>query len=294
MVVNSIIEKTQKEYNELKKTFIQFIEKYGKEGISWNDARTLFKACIKFDRLLEAKKIDLLRFKGAPFYERAIKKLNEILELTHGPTRSYSHIIEITKRIANYMFKTEKIKIYDRNLDELITDLRKRILRDLPLQLDEFYEDLKLLAQIPIYFPEDRLELQSDLVVLDFKTVAEYLSDADACLLDEKPRIKDCLTNCRLALEEMVYRICSLLGVKTSRKFSIDLTNLRKNNPDILDEGLKRLIQGVYGFLSDRGAHVYSEEEKETSIEDAKIGLTQTYNSISVLLDRYKRRIQKR
>ena len=129
--------------------------------------------------------------------------------------------------------------------------------------------------------------------MLDFKTVAEYLSDADTCLLDEKPRIKDCLFNCRLALEEMVYSICSLLKIETSRKFSLDLTNLRKNYPDILDEGLKKLIQGVYGFLSDRGAHVYSEAEVKTSIEDAQIGLTQTYNSISALLERYKRCLQK-
>ena len=59
MIINSIIEEIQKGYNELMNTFIQFIEKYSKEGISWKDARTLFKTSIKFDRLLEAKKIGL-------------------------------------------------------------------------------------------------------------------------------------------------------------------------------------------------------------------------------------------
>jgi hypothetical protein len=81
----------------------------------------------------------------------------------------------------------------------------------------------------------------------------------------------------------MLYELLRHEGISPVKKFSIDLNELCQKRPEIVDDATKRLIQGIYSYLSLKGSHAFSSVDEEDGSE-SEFGLGETYRVLSLLL----------
>ncbi len=54
----------------------------------------------------------------------------------------------------------------------------------------------------------------------------------------------------------------------------------------MIDAGAEKILKGVYGFLSEKGSH--PPDKNGDSSKDSQFGLSQTYEAVAFVLDRFK------
>lgn len=140
-------------------------------------------------------------------------------------------------------------------------------------------KDIHVLSLIEV-----RLKVKDQLIEQRFKEVANFLEMAEENYALTPPHFKDTLANCRNALDDMIMILVEKIGLAPVHRFAQDVDTLVKKG--IIDEDTKKVIYGVWSYLSNKGAHPYSTID-EKSIAEVDFGLEQTYSTISQLLTKY-------
>lgn len=114
----------------------------------------------------------------------------------------------------------------------------------------------------------------------------EYLEQAEIKAGKKEKDLKGSLGRCRDSLEQLVALILKKeFNEESVRRFYKDLVNLESKG--VLDKGTIKLIYGVYGYVSEKGAHRYETETRKLTTRDVEYGLNQTYTAIDILLTKY-------
>jgi len=152
----------------------------------------------------------------------------------------------------------------------------------LRFDLIEVEEEMRLISALTTYPIEKKTELKHQLVINDFEEVAVSLEEAESNV--ETEHFKDCVSRCRDAIEIFSASVReNETGEKTERHFATDLGKLVKI--EVFDEGVQRLAQGVYSFLSLKESHKY--DANKVSVYDAETSLKETYSLLEMLLNKY-------
>lgn len=148
--------------------------------------------------------------------------------------------------------------------------------------LIELEQEMRLISALTTYPIEKKTQLKHQLVIEDFEEVAVSLEEAESNV--ETEHFKDCVSRCRDAVEIFIASLREKeTGEKTERHFATDLGKLTKIG--VFDEGVQRLTQGIYSFLSLKGSHKY--EAEKVSVYDAETALKETYSLLELLLKKY-------
>jgi hypothetical protein len=273
-----------------------------------NEAKTLFEAIVKFQRFLESKQFQLNALKGTAYYDRTTQELNKILFLFasgligrpaidvgyekdefvevgsgSGIRRYEDPILGLVGSGRTLVERSRRkvITAQERSISNMIS-----ILNEIDLDLVELYSDIRLMTELMIFPLEQRTKLKDSLVQVGFKEAVAYLENAEQHLVEKTPKLKDCLSNCRLAIESVVYKILAEAGGKPVNRFSIDLIETSKITPALIDEATKKMLQATYDYLSIKGSHIFSEVNQKDMAE-VEFGLDQTYRIVSHILNRY-------
>jgi hypothetical protein len=154
-----------------------------------------------------------------------------------------------------------------------------KILRPLLIEMEE---ELRQISALIVYPIDKKLQLNDQLITDNFKEVVVSLEEAESNVVESHNR--DCVSRCRDAVEVFVWLLKQKeTGKKTEKHFSTDLGTVVSLG--ICDDSVKRLVQGVYSFLSLKGSHKY--DEKKVTVYDVEIALQQTYSLIELLLQKY-------
>lgn len=292
----ALIADIQDEFKKLDTAITTDYLKATTDGLSVEDAKALFEQTVKFQRFLEAKEQHLLIFKGAAYHERTSKKLAGILKLltTTDTLKEISYTDVLRNRCTDtieglvsecrQVVETCKKSTKSSQTEAALSGMQK-VIEDMELDLVELYADVRLLTELSIFPVEQRMRVKDELLRHGFREVVEYLESAEQNLVVVPPHLKDALNNSRLALESMLYELIHREGISPVKKFSIDLDELCQKRPDIVDDAAKRLIQGVYSYLSLRGSHAFLSGEGKNASE-SEFGLGEIYRVLSLLLAR--------
>lgn len=156
-------------------------------------------------------------------------------------------------------------------------------MEDMEPLLLQLFSDLRLMSSL-ISFPSDqRIRIKDELIRLDFSKAAGYLDTAEQHILSSPPRPKNALSNCRLAIESVIYQLIQMNEMKPEKQFSVDLSLLSGKHPELIDDAMKKVIQATFSYLSQKGSHSYTDVEPK-DLNDVEFGLEQTYRVLDNLL----------
>jgi hypothetical protein len=303
-----IIREIQERFANLRKIVDQKRVEFHQRGMSVEEAKNLFRQTVSFQRLLESKEQQVQVFRNAAYFERTSKRFATVLGLLTSTTELKKIKYYVNREIDSYSVYMrgdeekydviEGIVLESRQLVERCKkdwhDLEDRslsgiseVLDDMELDLEELYADLRLVTELMAFPAEQRMKLKDELLRNEFREVVEYLEGAEQNLVLSPPHLKDSLSNSRLAVESILYELLRREQIAPVRKFSIDLAELCKKSPDIIDDATRHLVQGVYSYLSMKGSHVFSSVERK-DLAEAEFGLDQTYTILSHILARLK------
>ena len=279
---------------------------------------TLEKQIIALRLYLETEIMKLKIYENSIYYERVLRKSKEIFNLFDTENKlseTKNKIIGHDKLgITIYNFNSDSYGIESNPYDVdpnhgIIPDIKIAIKRfydsdyeamktkllvienltnsDINSNLIELYEYIKQLLETAIIGSDDRTLIQRKLYDNGFGKVLDYLEQAQNNLLNAKIDVdyKNSLANCRSALEEILKEIMDKDGLASNTHFSINVQDLSKKHPKLLDDANAALLQGVYNFLSLKGSHIYNDINEE--IKETEFGINQTYSVISQFVDRY-------
>lgn len=300
--VEQVIKNVEDRYTSLLNYFVKLKDQ---TSIKEDEAEECIKKVASFQRFLEQTTEELLLYQNNTYFPRVKSELHEVINKLTTRIVIYSESVDSdryipgVRRVDNYNYydEYEGILPESKQLLERTTlgykeaPLRSlnamiRILKvELHPTLLELYEDLHLIGNLTTISADVRLDIQNQLMGCSFDKVATYLNDAEARLLESPPKYKDCLSNCRHALEQLLEDITKAEGVQTQQRFNIDILEFSKKKPDLLDEANAKYIQGIYHYISLKGSHPYSDINQAT--KEAEFGLTQTFTAVSRFLDSY-------
>jgi len=259
--------------------------------------------------LVELKKQDLGIFAGASQHKRVVDTIDKILvyfnsqdairstDLGYHTSAKYNGVGTVMREYDKHRLDVFEGLIPEcRQMVERIQNgndvaaraslnaIRRILTIDVQVQLPTLYEDIRLLSRVLVFPVEKRMRLQLMLNENGFRKVTRYLVSAERKLQKPEMETEDCLANCRKALDQLLQELSLKLGIRPVKRFSEDLTVLEKEFPTVVDEGVRRILLGVFSFLSVKGSHPYSVSVSE---KDATFGLEQTYRSIEYVLEKY-------
>lgn len=269
--------------------------KFKNDAMPIDDGRQLLDGIVKFQRFMESRELRLRAYKGAPYYDRASGIFVGILERTRStePVRTiryadFEGFGQVYYGKGLTMIAREFLgacRTPSRNLQKATLIALRAVLDEMEPDLVEFYADLRLMTESEIFPFEKRMELKDRLVRSGFSDVVDNLESAEQNLSSSPPHLKDVLPNCRLSIEAMFYSLMERKGVPPKRKFSFDLATFSQTHPEVIDDGTKQMIQGVFSYLSVKGSHAISPTDKAV-LPEIELGLEMTYRMISLLLSK--------
>lgn len=284
----SMISEIDTEYQSIL-NLVKDLMKKKTDQLTIQDGRNLLAKLLGFQRFMEARELSLKVFKGAAYFERASATFHTIVERTRSDKAQENFYFRATMFHSSGGLSVEARSFFNtfRSNDN---DLRtgtligmNMILEKMEPDLAEFYADLRLMAESEVFPVERRMILKDKLIRAGYTNVVELLESAEQNLTTSPPHLRDVLPNCRSSLEAMFYKLMESKGQLPTRKFSIDLAAFSVSHPNLIDNGTKQMIQGVYSFLSVKGSHAMSPTDK-AAIGEIELGMEQTYRMLSLLL----------
>jgi len=299
--------------SEIEDEFLKLVRRFGilrgKRIVQESDGLELFKMVVGFQRRLEYHKESVLVFSGRPYFQRTMNQFEALInyfstkDKLRKLTLSYKEDAYVIEVAVTPGYRTAYIDTMEGVIHEA-KELLKRIRsgtqtaisrsvsliydflnEDVRTGLIELYGDLHLLASLVIFPIEEKLKLKDQLATEEFKKVVEFLEIAEQNYSLTPPHLKDTLSNCRNALEEMVTLLLEKIDLKPARRFSMDVGALSKSG--LLDVDTKKVVLSIWSYLSMKGSHSYVKIDGK-SISDVDFGLEQTYRMISQLLTKYQ------
>jgi hypothetical protein len=288
------ISQIDSQYKDILKLIRETQEKVSEESLSLDEARVVVSEVVRFQRFLEAEGLRLAAFKGAAYFDRASNRFNAIVEkctsvknektyyYTVGSYQYAYYAQGLTPEVRRFFSLCKNVD--KQNQIKSVLGMRE-LLEDMELDFVEFFADLRLMTESEIFPFEKRMVLKDKLVRSSYADVVDNLESAEQNLTATPPHMKDVLPNCRLAIEAMFYSLMQKKGVTPKRKFAFDLATFSQSHPEVIDDGTKQMIQGVFSYLSVKGAHAISPTDK-ANLDEINLGLEQTYSMISLLLSK--------
>ena len=102
----------------------------------------------------------------------------------------------------------------------------------------------------------------------------------------EPPRPKEAVTNCMLAHESPFYGVMRELRLEITKFFAKDLLAVANKDPEFMVDGLKRPLQGAFGYLSVKGPHSHTQVDQQ-NLPEGTSALDYTYLVVSHFLGRF-------
>lgn len=282
-----------------------------KSLISRADGIKIYEECIKFHRLIESKEKYLDSLSESQHYKRATATYAKILDRFVSDEKVYYdfdlgyHGSQVPDRFfvlsdsdyhnydSHYGILSTARKLISRCEANVLTAQARSIraiqsnLEEMQIDLLDFYYDLRLMSDTMLFSIEQKVKLKNDLFDLGFKDAVTYLEGAEENLNQSKPQFQDALHNARLTLEALIAKLQTDAGLVPQHKFSLDINELSRKEPNLLDQASKIAVQSTYSYLSMKGSHVYSKID-EKSLEEVQFGMDNAYGIVSHLLARYK------
>ena len=259
------------------------------------EGRTVFERVLAFQIFLESMEFRIKTFSGVAYFDRASKRFAEILVLVRSEQQLKSHSVYLQSPHADYIegLSREAREFFERCRAESSESYRtlqqsslkgmEEILADMEPVLIHLFYDLRLLSSLFTIPSEHRMRTKDRLIKTGFSEAVSFLETAEQHLLSSPPRPKDTLSNCRLTLESVVHTLLSANGISPVNRFSIDLSTLSVKHPEIIDDAIKQVIQATYGYLSQKGSHIYSTVDLK-ELTDVNFGVEQTYMVLDQIL----------
>ena len=295
----TLISEIAEAYRELKALIDDFTskskddahkERYSERpiGVSRKEGMEIFHDVMKFQRFLEIRQNSINVFRNVPYYDRAASKFTEVLEIirsqdvlrnVNGEPRGLhwqaKALIAVCKGEPGYC------SIQNTRLEKM-----QDTLDIMEIELSELYSDARLLQELLTFPVGERTRVKTDMLREGFEESAKFLESAEQAMVLEPPRPKDAMTNCRLAVESLLYAIMKKNGVVVTNWFAKDLLEMTKSDPELIDEGMQRVLRGAFEYLSVKGPHPIAKVDQK-NLSEGTFGLDYAYLVISHLLSRY-------
>ena len=291
----------EREYWAFRKLIEGCLKQTEGAGLSEREAITLFDRAVKYQTFLESREIQTRAFSDVEYSERGSARFSKILELVRG--EKPVEIIAADSKVDKYQ-KWDNGRYID-EIEGLVAEAKQLIpradqgvvtsqarslvgmfdiLKDMEIRFIQLYGDLRLMSGLNTFSISQRAKVNDDLLKEGFKDVVAYLDHAERNLRAEHPpHWKDALSNCRNALEEIVHGLMRREKLTITKSWSNDVADLSKERPNLIDDATKKMLQGVYGYLSDLGSHAFT-KISEDNIEPVEFGFDQTYRVLAHLL----------
>jgi hypothetical protein len=295
----TLISEIEEAYRELKAIIDDLTSKSEKDaykerysespkGLSRKEGMGIFHEVMKFQRFLEVRQNSINVFRNVPYYDRAASKFAEVLEMV----RSKDVLPNVTERPKGLHWQAKDIINYCRGESGFCSYQSSRLgkmqetLGVMEIELSELYSDARLLQEMLTFPIGERTRVKTNMLREGFEESAKFLESAEQAMVLEPPRPKDAMTNCRLAAESLLYAIMKKKGVTVTNWFAKDLLEMTKSDPELIDEGMQRVLRGAFEYLSVKGPHPISKVDQK-NLSEGTFGLDYAYLVISHLLSRY-------
>ncbi len=293
-----LIEEIKRVYWNTYDTIKAMIPKAERAALTLNEGRTIYECVLAFQTFLESKELQIKTFSSADYFVRASKRMKTILTLVRAETyiRSVNQkllgradTVFINDGIEGLSFEGKEFfnrcRETSKDWSRQVSSLRGMVyvLEDMEPILIELFSDLRLMSGL-ISFPSDhRTAIKDELIKSGFSKAAGFLDTAEQHMFSAPPRPKDALSNCRLAIESVIYQLLQNKALKIEKQFSVDLALLSSKHPELVDDALKKVMQAIFSYLSQKGSHSYADVEPK-DLNDVEFGLEQTYRVLDNLL----------
>jgi hypothetical protein len=273
-------------------------------GLTEREAINLFDKAVKYQIFLESREIQTRAFSGVEYSERGNARFLKILETVRGEN-AVETLLGSTDKVDKFQRYDSDRGRYVDHIEGLVAESRDLIpragqgvvtaqarslagmidiLRDMEIRFIQLYGDLRLMSGLNTFSISQRTKVNDDLLKEGFEAVVAYLDHAERNLRAEHPpHWKDALSNCRNALEETVHGLMRIERLTITKSWSNDLADLSKERPNLIDDATKKMLQGIYGYLSDLGSHAFT-KIAEDNVEPVEFGFDQTYRVLAHVL----------